>query len=77
MNDKDIYRSMQALTDDTKRVALEHNFNMVEKCLGIVERRMVQSYMPAGLYALYIQQVLRSKHWPALKSIRHLEALGR
>jgi len=94
MNDKDIYQSMQALTDYTKRMAIEHNFKMVEKCLDLVEKiydkgaalvknavenififsfssmrmlcnivewRMVQSYMPAGLYALYIQQVLRSK----------------
>ena len=94
MNDKDIYKSIQTLTDYTKRMALEHNFKMVEKCLALVERiydkgnalvksavenififsfssmrmlcnivewRMVQSYMPAGLYALYIQQVLCSK----------------
>jgi hypothetical protein len=94
MSDKDIYQSMQALTDYTKRMALAHDFKMVERCLqlvemvyekgtalvknavenvfifsfssmrmqcNIVEWRMVQSYMPAGLYALYLQQVLRSK----------------
>ena len=86
------YQSMQVLTDYTKRMALEHDFKMVEKCMNlvevlyakgndlvrnavenvfifsfssimsrcnIVEWRMVQSYMPTGLYALYVQQVLR------------------
>jgi hypothetical protein len=89
-----IYQSIQVLTDYTKRMAIEHNFKMVEKCMALVEKiyekgntlvknavenvfifsfssimtifnivewRIVQSYMPAGLYSLYIQQVLRSK----------------
>src|SRR5579871_6257304 len=88
-----IYQTMQALTDHTKRMAIEHDFKAVEKCMSLVERiydkgtalvrnavenvfifafsslrmlcnivewRIVQSYMPAGLYALYIHQVLRS-----------------
>lgn len=86
------YQSMQVLADYTKRMALEHDFKMVEKCMNlveilyakgndlvrnavenvfifsfssimsrcnIVEWRMVQSYMPTDLYALYVQQVLR------------------
>jgi hypothetical protein len=89
-----IYQSIQVLTDYTKRMAIEHNFKMVEKCMALVEKiydkgntlvrnavenvfifsfssimtifnivewRIVQSYMPAGLYTLYIQQVLRSR----------------
>jgi hypothetical protein len=32
-----VYQSMQVLTDYTKRMALEHNFKMVEKCMGLVE----------------------------------------
>ena len=89
-----VYQSMQVLTDFTKKMALEHNFKMVEKCMGLVETlytkgnslvknavenvfifsfssimsrcnivewRMVQSYMPTDLYALYVQQVLKSK----------------
>jgi len=35
---KDIYKSMQTLTDYTKRMALEHNFNEVKKCMSLVER---------------------------------------
>ena len=31
------YQSMQVLTDYTKRMALEHDFKMVEKCMGLVE----------------------------------------
>lgn len=87
-----VYQSVQVLTDYTKRMALEHDFKMVEKCMGLVEAlykkgntlvrnavenvfifsfssimsrcnivewRIVQSYIPADLYALYIQQVLR------------------
>jgi len=94
MQTKDMYKSMQTLTDYTKRMALEHNFNEVKKCMSLVERiynkgntlvknavenififafssmrmlcnivewRMVQSFMPSGIYDLYIQQVLRSK----------------
>lgn len=93
MKGNNIYQTMQALTDYTKRMAIEHNFKAVERCMSLVERiydkgtalvrnavenififsfssirmlcnivewRMVQSYMPAGLYALYIRQVLRS-----------------
>jgi len=89
-----IYQSVQVLTDYTKRMAIEHDFKMVEKCMSlvaalylkgnslvknavenvfifsfssimsrcnIVEWRIVQSYMPSDLYALYVQQVLRSK----------------
>jgi hypothetical protein len=89
-----IYQSVQILTDYTKRMAIEHDFKMVEKCMGlvailylkgnslvknavenififsfssimsrcnIVEWRIVQAYMPAELYALYVQQVLKSK----------------
>jgi hypothetical protein len=89
-----VYQSIQVLTDYTKRMAIEHNFKMVEKCMALVENiykkgntlvrnavenvfifsfssimsifnivewRIVQSYMPAGLYSLYIQQVLRSR----------------
>ena len=85
-----VYQSMQVLTDYTKKVALEHDFKMVEKCMSLVETlyrkgnslvrnavenvfifsfssimsrcnivewRMVQSYMPTELYALYVQQV--------------------
>ena len=87
------YQSMQVLTDYTKRMALEHDFKMVQKCMGLVETlyakgnspvknavenvfifsfssimsrcnivewRMIQSFMPTDLYALYIQQVLKS-----------------
>jgi hypothetical protein len=89
-----IYQSIQVLTDYTKKMALEHDFKMVEKCMTLVEKiyqkgnalvrnavenvfifsfssmlsrcnvvewRIVQSYMPADLYALYVQQVLKSK----------------
>jgi len=89
-----IYQSVQALTDYTKRMAIEHNFKMVEKCMSlvgniydkgnaivknaienvfiysfssimsvcnIIEWRIVQSYMPSGLYSLYVQQILRSR----------------
>lgn len=38
MRDKDIYQSMQTLTDYTRRMAFEHNFKMVEKCLELVEK---------------------------------------
>jgi hypothetical protein len=91
---ENIYQSIQVLTDYTKRMAIEHNFKMVEKCMGLVGRiyetgntlvrnavenvfvfsfssimclcniaewRIVQSYMPAGLYSVYVQQVIRSK----------------
>lgn len=94
MNGQDVYHSMQTLTDYSKRMALEHNFKMVEQCLALVEKiykkgnalvknavenvfvfsfssmmmlcnimewRLVQSYMPATLYRLYIDQVTRSK----------------
>jgi len=87
-------QSIQALTDLTKRMALEHDFEMVEKCMTLVgklyekgntavrnavenifvysfstlmcncniaEWRMVQSYMPSELYAVFVEQVLRSK----------------
>ena len=33
-----IYQSIQILTDYTKRMAIEHNFKMVEKCMSIVEK---------------------------------------
>ncbi|MBN9382575.1 MAG: hypothetical protein J0H74_17565 [Chitinophagaceae bacterium] len=89
-----VYDSIQVLTDYTKRMALEHNFGEVKKCMSLVEKiygkgnalvknavenifvfafssmrllcnivewRMVQSFMPSELYALYIQQVLSSK----------------
>jgi hypothetical protein len=89
-----IYQSIQVLTDYTKRMAIEHNFSMVKKCMALVETiyekgntlvknavenvfvysfssligfcnivewRIMQSYMPYGLYTLYLQQVLRSK----------------
>ena len=89
-----IYDAMQVLTDYTKRMALEHNFGEVKKCMSLVEKiynkgnilvknavenififafssirmlcnivewRMVQSFMPSDLYALYLQQVIRSK----------------
>ena len=91
---RNIYQTMQALTDYTKRMAIEHNFKAVEKCMSLVEKiydkgtalvknavenififsfssirmlcnivewRIVQSYMPACLYTLYIRQVLLSK----------------
>lgn len=32
-----IYQSVQELTDYTRRMALEHNFKMVEKCMRQVE----------------------------------------
>jgi len=89
-----VYQSVQALTDYTRRMAIEHDFKMVEKCMSlvgniydkgntlvrnvienvfvfsfssimstcnIVEWRIVQSYMPSGLYNLYVQQVLKSR----------------
>lgn len=88
------YQSIQVLTDYTKRMALEHDFKAVGKCMSlmgklyekgntlvrsavenififsfsslmcncnIVEWRMVQSYMPSELYAVFVQQVLKSK----------------
>jgi hypothetical protein len=33
-----IYQSIQVLTDYTKRMAIEHNFKMVEKCMALVEK---------------------------------------
>jgi hypothetical protein len=32
------YQSIQVLTDYTKRMALEHNFKMVQTCMALVER---------------------------------------
>jgi hypothetical protein len=88
------WQSIQVLTDYTKRMALEHDFKTVGKCMSlmaklyekgnalvrtavenvfifsfssmlyncnIVEWRIVQSYMPAELYAVFIEQVLKSK----------------
>lgn len=88
------YQSIQVLADYTKKMALEHDFKMVEKCMSLVHKlyekgnalvrnavenifiysfssmlsrcnlvewRIVQSYMPADLYAIYVQQVLKSK----------------
>ena len=88
------YQSIQVLADYAKRMALEHEFKIVEKCMNlvhklyeqgnalvrnavenififsfssmlsrcnIVEWRIVQSYMPADLYALYVKQILKSK----------------
>jgi hypothetical protein len=88
------FQSIQVLTDYTKRMALEHDFNMVGKSMtlmgklyekgnaivrnavenvfiysfsalmcncNIVEWRMVQSYMPPELYAVFVGQVLRSR----------------
>ena len=87
-----IHQSIRVVADYTKRMALEHDFKMVEKCMRLVERiydkgdacvkcaventfiysfssmlsiynivewRMLQSYMPSGLYALYLRQVLK------------------
>ncbi len=87
------YHSIQVLTDYTKRMALEHNFKMVQNCMAVVqtiyekgnqlvknaienifvfsfstmlsrcntvEWKIVQSYMPSDLYALYVRQVLKS-----------------
>jgi hypothetical protein len=31
------YQSIQVLTDYTKRMAFEHNFNMVQKCMTLVQ----------------------------------------
>jgi len=88
-----VYKSIQVLTDYTQRMALEHNFKMVQQCMTLVEKlydkgnalvknaienvfifsfstimsrcnavewRIVQSYMPSDLYALYVRQVLKS-----------------
>jgi hypothetical protein len=88
------FQSIQVLTDFTKRMALEHDFATVGKCMtlmgklyekgnaivrnavenifiysfstlmcncNIVEWRMVQSYMPSELYAVFVEQVLKSK----------------
>jgi hypothetical protein len=88
----DIYASLQALTDYTKRMAILHDFQIVKKCMTLVEKiykegtacvksavenvfifslssimtacnivewRILQSYMPACLYTLYIHQVLK------------------
>ena len=88
------YQSIQVLADYAKRMALEHDFKMVEKCMNLVEKlyekgnalvrnavenififsfstmlsrcnivewRIVQSYMPADLYSLYVKQILKSK----------------
>jgi len=38
MQTKDIYKSMQTLADYTKRMALEHDFEEVKKCMSLVER---------------------------------------
>lgn len=89
-----VYDSMQVLTDYTKRMALEHNFNEVKNCMSLVDKiyhkgdalvqnavenvfifsfssmrllcnivewRIVQSFMPSDLYALYLEQVIKSK----------------
>ena len=88
-----IYQSIQVLADYTKRMAIEHEFKMVESCMSLVQKiyekgntlvknavenvfifsfssimticnivewRIVQSFMPACLYTLYVQQVLKS-----------------
>ena len=89
----DLYHSIQTLTDYTRRMAIEHNFGMVEKCMllveqlykkgnalvknavenvfifslssiinfcNIIEWKIIQSYMPSCLYALYIRQVMEA-----------------
>ena len=33
-----IYQSMQVLTDYTKRMAIEHDFKMVERCMSLVQK---------------------------------------
>src|ERR1700722_11200945 len=33
-----IYKSIQVLTDYTQRMALEHNFKMVQQCMALVEK---------------------------------------
>ena len=38
MQTKDIYKSMQTLVDYTKRMALEHNFSEVKKCMTLVDK---------------------------------------
>ncbi|HEY4064830.1 MAG TPA: hypothetical protein VGM30_23160 [Puia sp.] len=93
-NELSIYQSIQVLTDYTKKMALEHEFKMVQQCMSLVEKiyergntlvrnaienvfifsfssmlsrcnivewRIVQSYMPANLYGLYVKQILSSK----------------
>ena len=32
------YQAIQALTDYTRRMALEHNFKMVQQCMALVEK---------------------------------------
>ena len=92
-NEKDLYHTIQVLTDYTKKMVIEHDFKMVEKCMHLAERiymrgialvknaienvfifsfsslwalcnivewRIIQSYMPSGLYTLYMRQVLRT-----------------
>jgi hypothetical protein len=87
------YQSIQVLTDYTKRMALEHEFKTVGKCMrlmgrlynegntlvrnavetvfifsfssimagcNVIEWRIIQSFMPAELYKLYIRQVMQS-----------------
>jgi hypothetical protein len=33
-----VYKSIQVLTDYTQRMALEHNFKMVQQCMTLVEK---------------------------------------
>jgi hypothetical protein len=87
------YQSIQLLTDYTRRMALEHEFKTVGKCMGlmgrlykegnalvrnavetififsfssmmmscnIMEWRIIQTYMPACLYDVYVHQVMSS-----------------
>ena len=56
-----IYEKGTALVKNAVENIFIFSFSSMRMLCNIVEWRMVQSYMPAGLYTLYIQQVLRSK----------------
>lgn len=56
-----IYQKGNALVKNAVENVFIFSFSsMLSRC-NIVEWRIVQSYMPSDLYALYVQQVLRSK----------------
>ncbi len=55
---------MYAKGDARVKTAVEnvfvYSFSTMMACCNIVEWRMLQSFMPVGLYTLYMKQVLKS-----------------
>jgi len=56
-----IYNKGNALVKNAVENIFIFAFSSMRMLCNIVEWRMVQPFMPSGLYTLYIQQVMRSK----------------